>query len=438
MTMLCGMGASLAIPALAMAQPDANDRVSATEKGSLCYFSKVEIRWAGQSPNGLLQDTFLSLTNDNNADVDVQMYFVNGDPPLDAVYDGGGQLIERAHPGWNWLDNAMTLTDNQPVYWSALTGQPAAGGLSPFTALDPGNPPGRPAPDGSGERVLRGFVVAWAVDSDGEEIRWNHLCGNGTIVNYYLGAAWEYNSWNYACVADVAEGDATDGNPGELRMDGLEYDQNFDLLVLNFQAAGSTAFSGPRQVMQDADITLHPPAADLRQATTGPVTTKASYTVWNENEVKFTNMHRCVTCWDQALASQYADTPNHLLRANLQTDHGKAVIDGHAAFQCDVLDDPDTPEDESVTSIFAPLLGVAARYMSFDAGAAYARSGYNMIGKGTDDTAVIQYDACCGSQEGGDGSAPEALPQDASPRDILNWLEKQARVSTRQAGFGSN
>ena len=44
---------------------------------------------------------------------------------------------ERAHPGGNWADQGITLTADQPTYWSALTGQPANGGLLPFTALDP-------------------------------------------------------------------------------------------------------------------------------------------------------------------------------------------------------------------------------------------------------------------------------------------------------------
>ena len=56
---------------------------------------------------------------------------------------------------------------------------------------------GRPAQDGSGERVLRGMVLAWAVDSMGSEIRWNHLKGDAVIVNYAKTAAWEYSAWAF-------------------------------------------------------------------------------------------------------------------------------------------------------------------------------------------------------------------------------------------------
>ena len=129
-TILCGAFATL-LTAPAFASVGPQDRVSATEKGSLLIFSKVEIRWAdaGGGNYNVIQDTFLDLSNDYPQDVSVQMYFVNGDPPLEA------ESGERAHPGWNWVDNEIMLTKNEPTYWSALTGAPK--GVSPFTVLDP-------------------------------------------------------------------------------------------------------------------------------------------------------------------------------------------------------------------------------------------------------------------------------------------------------------
>ena len=126
---LCGLGATLLMPATASAQ---QDRVSATEKGSLFIFSKVELRWDNQGR--VLQDTFLSLTNDDNEDYLVQMYFINGDPELPADPITG----ERYHPGWNWVDNEITLTANQPIYWSAMTGMSRGGevALSPFGQIE--------------------------------------------------------------------------------------------------------------------------------------------------------------------------------------------------------------------------------------------------------------------------------------------------------------
>jgi uncharacterized repeat protein (TIGR01451 family) len=376
------------------------DKPAVGGKGSLLIWSKVDIRW--DAAGFLTQDTFISLTNDFPGDVDVQMYFINGDPPLDA--DGA----ERAHPGWNWLDNRITLTGDQPTYWSAVTGQPATGGgISPFTALDPGFPPGRPDPS-TGGRMMRGYIIGFATDEDNVPVKWNQLTGNGTIVNYLEGSAWEYNTYSIRILND----DLPHGRPitdlgvapDELPMNGIVYGRLFNRLFFNFQAAGSSAFSGPRTVTSDTSLTLYPVGADLRQETDGPVTTKATFEVWNMNEVKFTGLHRCITCWDQTLLSDY-NFPNHFLIQNLQTDHGTARIDGKQSQVCDVDYDPgnnwqfpfppgpDDPVDpRDLVSQDAALLGVAARLLRFDGGADQDSSGYTLIGTGADGSAVIKFD----------------------------------------------
>jgi len=365
------------------------------EKGSLVIFSKVEIRW--DANGNLLQDTFLQLTNDFPDNVSIQLYFVNGDPPLAATPD------EREHPGWNWVDNEIELTADQPTYWSALTGLGGNGPqdptLSPFTVLDPGFPPGRPDPEVPGERMLRGFVVAWAVEqSSNIEIRWNHLAGNGTLVHYRDGWSWEYRTCGIPVVANVAHGAQTGVSPGELHLDNAEYRSASAELLMNFQAVNSSAFSGsgPVLVNSTTDVTLHPIDADLRQETDGPVTTKAHYSVWNQNESKLSGAFRCITCWDQTLLSSYG-TPNHFFLNTLQTDHGKARIDGRASALCN-LDlhgpgGPGTPPDgvPDVVSQDAAMLGLTARLMSIDAGANHAADGTNMFGMGGQD-AVIKYD----------------------------------------------
>jgi len=394
-------------------------RTSATEKGSLIVASAIELRWSGgpspAGPGSALQDTFISLTNDYPEDVRVQIYFINGDPPLAADPATG----ERAHPGWNKVDNQITLTGDQPTYWSALTGLPAVGGVAPFTSLDPGFPPGRPANDGTNDRVLRGYMVAWAVDATGEEIRWNHLNAEGTIVNYGLGSAWEYNSFNYAAVdTSVAHGAPT-STPGVLHLNGIEYAQSFAALLLNFQAPGSSVFSGPRQVLSETTLIVHPVSADLRQETDGPVTTKASFDVWNMNEVKFSGAHRCVTCWDGTRLSQYG-TPNNFLVQHLQTDHGKARFAGLGSQVCDVDADPNDgacgnhPDD--VCSEASPLLAVHARLLTFDGGNDFDAAGGNVIGMGHDATARIEYDIL--------EPPPEAIfPR--TPQEIVDWLERE-------------
>ncbi|MBT8484031.1 MAG: hypothetical protein HKO59_05960 [Phycisphaerales bacterium] len=414
---MVALAATMLMPAPALAQ---QDRGSATEKGSLVIFSKVEIRW--DAAGFLVQDTFLSLTNDHPNETKVQLYFINGDPPLAADPVTG----ERAHPGWNWLDNELTLTGNQPTYWSTLTGQPAAGGLSPFTALDPGFPPGRPALDGTGERVLRGLVIGWAVNRENQEIRWNHLKGEGTLINYALGAAWEYSTMNHQVVSGVDHGAQSDGTPGVLSLDGAEYAPAFAELLMNFQAVNSIAFSGPRLVQSDTDLTLHPVSADLRQETDGPVTTKASFNVWNMNEVKFSGADRCITCWDQTLLSMY-DLPNHFLLQNLQTDHGKARVDGLQSQVCDVDFDlgdqlPLGADPRDIVSEAAALTGVVARLLTFDGGLDFAAAGTNLVGMGTEN-ATIQYDTL--------GSPDELTELPSKPEAILDRIEAEAGISTK-------
>ena len=77
----------------------AADRVSATEKGSLLIYPKVEVRW--NADGYLIQDTFLTLNNDLNTAVDIEMFFV----------------AEHC----TYVDNVISLTKNEPTYWSAAT-----------------------------------------------------------------------------------------------------------------------------------------------------------------------------------------------------------------------------------------------------------------------------------------------------------------------------
>jgi hypothetical protein len=368
-TILCGVVATLLMPASVSAQT-VQDRVSGTEKGSLLIFPKVEVRW--DDAYYVTQDTFISLTNDYPGYVDVQMYFVMGDP-----YDG------PENPGWNcegleyWSDVKIQLTPNQPTYWSALTGLGYPGpAVSPWTVLDPIGP-GRPNPEGG--YYLRGYIIAFACDSvTGQEIQWDHLAGNGTIVNYQYGYAWEYNAFAFQTQGSGVTPD------GALYLDGNEYARCFEYLLLNFQAVGSTAYSSPDHlVWTDTDLTLLTLGIDLRQNWEYLIGTKASFLVWNQWEAQFSGAHRCVWVWDQELFSNY-DSPNHFLREFLQTDQGKARFKGEES-------DANCPDYMQCDNRAAPLLGVAAKMLYFD-GNLSAAAGSNLFGMGFDDSAVIFYE----------------------------------------------
>ncbi|MGE0481215.1 MAG: hypothetical protein AB7Q17_12155 [Phycisphaerae bacterium] len=355
-----GLCATLVASAVAQ-----ENRVSASKKGSLLVYSNVEVKYDDQG--NVIQDTFIELTNDTNVQVRVQLYFINGD------------AATAEEPGWNNVDNEILLTPDEPSYWAASTGQPK--GVSPWNVLDPGDPAGRPDPDDANLRTIRGYILAWAVNADAEQIRHNHLTGDAIVINYAAGTAFEYKAYAFQALDPYADGDVV-GVAGNILLNGVNYDYGFDQLLLDFYATGSMALSGGGQAVGiDTDLTLYPVTVDLRQDNNGPILTKAEFAVWNMNETRFSGMTRCIECWDQSLVSNYA-APNHMLLQFLQTDKGKARIDGVRSTVCDR---PDR------LSSAASLLGSYARLLSFEGGLAQAATGDVMVGQGTQ-AAQIQYD----------------------------------------------
>ena len=103
------------------ASPVAAQRVGASKKGSILVYPKVELKW--NAAGEVIQDTFVTVLNDYPDDVFLHWYFVNGDEPLDAIFAGDPPTqVEPAHPGWNWVNCVTMLTQNEPTYFSALTG----------------------------------------------------------------------------------------------------------------------------------------------------------------------------------------------------------------------------------------------------------------------------------------------------------------------------
>lgn len=336
------------VAALCVAAATAQERVSATEKGSILVFPKVEIRY--NAAGDLIQDTFIQISNDFNEDVWVLLYFVS-------------ETCTN-------VDNDITLSHNEPAYWSAATGLPK--GVSPWGVL--GQP--YPDPEGSTDLVARGYVFAIAINSAHQAIRWNHLTGVATIVNYANGDAWEYNAYAFQAIAGNNNGEVINDN-GTLYLNGTMYDYGFNRLLLEFIASGSTAFSGGGQVVtHDTDLTLMILSQDVRQDYVGPYQTKAKFEVWNENETSFSGSEYCFTKWDQSLLSSKG---GHFLVGNLQTNRGRARIDGIAS---PVVCGPE--------SAAYSLLGVAAKVLSFSSGDV-ATAGTNLVGVGTEG-ATIKYD----------------------------------------------
>jgi hypothetical protein len=460
---------SLALAGTALAQTPF--RVSASQKGSLLIYSKIEIRWSGDGQ--VLQDTFLDISNDHPDYVKVQGYFINGDTELQARCTGEpcdpddpeADLVQTYEPGWNTANCSFTLTGDQPSWWSAASGgsdtranqEGTIGGIgcTDFASALDGDDIDTPefdagrlnleTPDPT-DRILRGYAIFWAVwfnpdPIDGsalgetEEIRWNHLKGDGLIVDYENGTAWEYNAWAFQA-RNVDHGDPT-GTRHILNLDGNEYDYPFATLLLDFYASDSTALSGGDQtVTVDTDLTVHAVSADVRQDGCGPVLTKVEAEIWNEFETKFSGTRRCICCWDQTLLSDWvrsAAIPNHFRRSALRTDKGKARLDGISSIECEsssrVNDDFVSGYEKfcgksakqkrrdcdlgggtaggPLESENAAILGLSTKFLSFDPSGDQATAGMNLVGAG-EEAAVIRYFLPPG---------PDEL-QDLSGRDV--------------------
>jgi hypothetical protein len=402
-------------PAMAVRDFDAAPQVNPNQKGSLLYWSDVEVKFDG-APGAevVTADTIIELTNDSNNGVYVQMYFINGDCPLAAEvsqFPGQVELIERAHPGWNFVDVQIFLSPNKPTWWSAATGNntnflpgPFPGGDStqvpPFGNLDADPAPiGSPDHFGTGRldpdnrlfnlnrRTVRGFIIGWAVEIGGSEITHNELTGSATKVDYVLGAAWEYDAFSYRRLGSTA-GD------GALELDGVEYNASPARLQLNFYSVPTVIGGGP--LILDTDLTLHLAGADLRAVGTGPATTWVQADIWNQNEDRFSGTARCLTCWDGTLLSDFMGVgvvgANHFLRANIGTDKGKARLTGKAGVWCPNCHQDNHfggPTDPFILSTDQAILGVSNKII---AAAAIGMAGSNLTLHGTDDSAVVMWD----------------------------------------------
>ncbi|MGB0716859.1 MAG: hypothetical protein ACPGXK_13335, partial [Phycisphaerae bacterium] len=375
--------------------PDCNPcprRVSTMQKGSLLVFPDIRIRW--NNANAVVEDTIIHVTNDFNEDVRVHYIFVNGDDPLPPVICCDPPTIEeRAHPGWNRLNWTSTWTGNESNYFSLATGLPK--GAPPFAGLDNGpEGPGRPDPNSDG-RIMRGFLLAWAVDNTGHQVSWNHLQGGATRVAYDHTSAWEYPAYAFQTCAPET-GMRVGDQLGTLNLNGDEYQMGYGRLLLDFFASGSTPFSGMQQyVTIETDVALVPVAQDFRLESVGPIETRARFDIWNQNEDYLSHTSRCISCWDGFLLGQ-VDLPNNFLVRNLQTNKGKARIDGLSGSSCDspgcCQRDDTTCQMEwaqtygtraEICTENVPLVGTAVKELTFQgASTTIGHAGVSLVGQG--------------------------------------------------------
>jgi len=431
--------AALALSATsAFAQPT---RTNVTQKGSLLVWPEVTVRW---NPGGaLLRDTIITLGNDlASSGVSVKLFMVNGELPQPLFGPGAGTI----EPGWNFLDNVIDLTHDEPTYWSAFTGRKGAVQVtSPFIALD-GN--GRPDGDAANPNAvrLRGFILGFAIQ--GNQLRsHNHLFGAAIIVDYVTNDATEYKAWsfraNYAGLAASATlfltGAAAPAN----------YDANPAFLLLDFFASGSAAI-GPNAVgtasVLDTRLTLLPMIHDFcPPLPPEPLMTDAQIDVWNEDEVKLTNQHRCIQCWDSTLLSVYnihsplqfwipGGIVNHFILANLGSNKGKARFQGVANVACDRLANPNaSPPTPGLVSVSAPLLGDYVKIITWGAASATAGETTHALGERIDGR--IDY---CPQSDPPEGNQPN--PRDVNSPTVTSMVGGEAaeQISAPVSGKTGN
>lgn len=364
----------------------AAERATLSEKGSVLIFPKVEIRW--DANENLYMDTFISLTNDFESDVEVTMYFVR-----EICTD---------------IDVHTALTRNQPAYWSAATG---------FPGPDDNNVPvfgtlADAIEDPNGEYYLRGYIVVFAVNNQGEQIRWNHLFGEATCINYRDGSAWEYNA--YAFKALQGDNGVEVGTPGEIMLDDNYFSIGFNKLLFDFYAPGSHAFLGGENTAivdsaVDTDLTLMILEQDLRLNTEGPFRTLVVFETWDENETGLTGDTLCFQKWTSFLLSQFG---GHFM--TMQTDRGYSRLDAVQHGDCDVMElDDDGEPMVAVPSIDTPLLGVAVKLIDFfnanDQIQANGAAGGALRGSGTQ-AASFYFDVSGGGSEEKDAGSTGMVP----------------------------
>ncbi len=151
---------------------------------------------------------------------------------------------------------------------------------------------------------------------------------------------------------------------------------------------------------------------------------KAKFYIWNQNEVSFSGTERCICSWEQFFLS---DEGGHFLLPNLQTDFGRARVDGMRSIVCD--DPPFFSED-------VPLLGVIAKLMEHNSDRLW--SGSPLIGMGLEAGEFIITEAgpVPPNPAQSDGLPPETFKRfdDESPPDTPEQRSGIDRADTAEKG----
>jgi len=329
----CGIRAGIAVGLLAASPLFAWDQGKPQPPGSVLVFPAVEIKWRAiandpRMPYAVSMDTIVEIENDGPGVVDLHMFYVNGDAP--AVDE----------PGWNRQECRFSLDRGQTLQFSAALGNAVCG---PFANLDPGVPPGRLEREAKlqSTRMLRGYIMVWAENELGHEVRWNHLSGQATLIHYEAATTASYDAYSFtACPSgahECADGEEPDDVPGRIALNGVEYSFADKALRFDFFGVGASYLShAVTSIAHDFEVTLMPVSRDLRASAGTPMAADMRFEVSNENGDRFSGPHRCVTGWYQVYASRFPDflDPFAFSTYSLGTDTGRAWVASASSEAC--------------------------------------------------------------------------------------------------------
>lgn len=361
MKKLFAFAAALAIAGTAYAAPNVAQN---TQKGSLLIWPDIDVRGS--------VSTIVRLQNDNTSGTYVKCYYMD-------------KLKNRN-------DFVFFITRGQPIWFDAYTGAGTLG-ANPF-------------PSGFGA----GMLICWAVDANENPVKWNHLSGTATVVDYDMGTAYEYSSWNFfasgtpvlstinlslaaggvknpECSADGTKCTAATGllfNGGA-----TGYDRCPNTLIGQFSPEGAVlGDEGGKALMEfgQTRVTLVGCYIDLRQ-NYYRFDTKYTFDVWNENELKLTGAHDCADGWHETNLTNVKAQGDNFSIGDLKTDAARyRVIPTKDDFICSPL-----------KTHKVGVVGIQATEVSLDGG--FAKVGTHLTAVGQYDGFVL-YDAAGGVDEG--------------------------------------
>jgi hypothetical protein len=266
-----------------------------SNKGSLLIFPKIVV--------GDHTTTIIQISNDYTTrpgDIDLKCFWFDG-------------IDKRVR------DFQIEMSKSQPIYIDAKTGRGTI------------NVPSFPGTEGD--------LTCFAVEANqSTQIKWNHLSGNAMVVDYKKETAYQYNSWNFPVGPGIPQGASVDPQGRlELSADPSQYYACPRYLEAKFPAVRSGYYPNknkPFLKFYDTDLAVSLCKKDLKQDR-AEICTKLTFTIWNEDETKFTGTHQCVDCWIERYLSEIDTFPENFYRGQLKTRFARFRVQGIYSNVCD-------------------------------------------------------------------------------------------------------